>query len=269
MIGHSNWISTRATSFRALRVAAAVFVACVASVAVAWARDLPPAPATFVYDEAGWLSPSVESLLSARLLAFERETSNQIVVAIFRELGDEDLADFSQRVAEAWGIGRDTRDNGILLAIFADDRLIDIEVGYGLEPVVTDAIAEQIRRTILVPALRRGDREQGVRDATIALMDASRGEFEGDGVTGSNGNGSGRIVFLLLVLVIVILIVRRFPGDGGGLVLGPPDFGDGGRSLPRWRIGSGGFGGGFGGGGGGGFRGGGGGFGGGGARGGW
>lgn len=247
----------------------AITFACVV-VRAAQARDVPPAPATFVYDEAGWLSPSDEASLSAELVDFERETSNQIVIAIFHELGNEDLADFSQRIAEAWGIGRAARNNGILLAIFAQDRLIDIEVGYGLEPVVTDAIAEQIRREILVPALRRGDLEPGIRTTVQALMDASRGEFVGDDTAASDRSDRGilwKLFVLFFLFVLVAFVVDRLRrGMDDTLVLGPPSFGRRGRSFSGWRGGSGSFGGSRGGGG---FRGGGGSFGGGGARGGW
>ena len=266
---------TRRAPLTALAAALAAVLAATATAA----REIPPAPARFVHDEAGWLSASVERDLSRELLEFERDTSNQIVVAIFRTLGDEDLADFSQRVAEAWGIGQGERDNGILLAVFDEERLIDIEVGYGLEAVVTDAICDEIRRGILVPALRAGDREAGITDAVHALMDASRGEFEGtgrarserDGGSPAFGFGAALLAFLFFFAAVRALRARN-RARGGPFVLGPHDFGDHGR---WWGGGGGGFGGGgFGGGGGGGggfggFSGGGGSFGGGGARGGW
>lgn len=238
------------------------------------ARDIPAAPSTYVLDESGWLDASEEARLSQELLDYERETSNQIVVAVFDSLGDEDLADFSHRVAEAWKVGQSGRDNGILLAIYEADRLIDIEVGYGLEPVVTDAIAHEIRTGILVPALRAGEPAAGIFRATSALMDAARGEFKGTGQAASDQlrpPSKWPIILFLILFLLVSALSSRFRG-GGPFVLGPPGYGRGGR-LSRgggfFPGGGGGFLGGGGGGGGGGFRGGGGSFGGGGARGGW
>lgn len=253
-----------------------------AAPAVVRARELPPAPPTYVLDEGGWLPAGEESRLSERLLAYERETSNQIVVAVFSSLEDEDLADFSQRVAEAWGIGRAEHDNGILLAVYVAERQIDIEVGYGLEAVVTDLVADDIRRNVLVPAFRAGRNAEGVVEGAGALMAAARGEYQGTGrALSDEDRPRGMPPLALLVLALIVLVVITRMRTGGGMLMGPPGWGDGGRgyrSFPRGGFGGGGLGGGFGGfggggggfgGGGGGFRGGGGSFGGGGARGGW
>jgi uncharacterized protein len=237
-----------------------------AGAAPALARDIPPPPTAYVLDEAGWLDSAEAARLSRTLLDYERETSDQIVVAVFRSLDGEDLADFSQRVAEAWGVGGRERDNGILLAVYVEERQIDIEVGYGLEPVVTDAIANEIRTGILVPALRAGHYADGIFRATSALMDAARGEFRGTGrAVGDRGAPSKwPIVLFILFFILLSYLSSRV---GGPLVLGGPSFGRGGRLYRRGGLfGGGGFGGGSSGGG---FRGGGGSFGGGGARGGW
>jgi uncharacterized protein len=255
-----------ATSARAA-AAAAIFLTC--SFAPASARDVPPPPSAFVLDEADWLDAADERRLSRELLEYERETSNQIVVAVMRTLDGEDLADFSQRVAEAWRIGQENRSNGILLAIYVEERAIDIEIGYGLEPVVTDAIANDIRTQILVPALREGRRAEGIFDAVHALQAAARGEFEGTGRARSDEERGGvPPIVVVLVVILLLVLISRVSRDQG-TVFGPPGWGPGGRGSRPFRGGMGGFGG-FGGSrGGGGFRGGGGSFGGGGARGGW
>jgi uncharacterized protein len=261
-------VSPAATSGRS-SAAAAILLACAVAPPSA-ARDVPRAPSTYVLDEAGWLDAADERRLSRELLEYERETSTQIVVAVMRSLDGEDLADFSQRVAEAWGIGQKERSNGILLAIYVEERLIDIEVGYGLEPVVTDAIANEIRTQILVPALREGRRAEGVFDGVRALQAAARGEFEGTGRARSDeeGNrGAPPIVVVLLMILVLVMVARA--SRGAGTVFGPPGWGPGGRGFRTMRGGGLGGLGGFGGSRGGGFRGGGGSFGGGGARGGW
>jgi uncharacterized protein len=252
---------------RTLR-AALVASALAALFVQASARDVPPTPETYVLDEADWLDAGEEARLSNELLRYERETSNQLVVAIFRSLEGEDLADFSQRVAQGWRIGQAEHDNGILLAVFVEDRAIDIEVGYGLEPVVTDAIAAQIRTRILAPALREGRYADGIFAAIDALQAAARGEFEGTGRAESDRPKRFplRTVLLpILAFLVLSAVLGRLGALQGPMVLGPPSWGQSGRAFRTMR---GGFGGGFRGGGGG-FRGGGGSFGGGGARGKW
>ncbi len=143
--------------------------------------EIPPPPAHYVYDGVDWLSPTQESSLADSLSAFERSTSNQLVVAIFRSLQGEEIQDLTHRVAEAWGMGRKDRDNGVLLAIYAEDRKVRIEVGYGLEGVVTDATAFSIIQNEILPRFRAGDRVGGIRAGVSALMAASRGEYVGSG----------------------------------------------------------------------------------------
>jgi uncharacterized protein len=231
-------------------------VLCATSV---FARDIPPAPREFVLDEAGWLDASSERALIQKLLQFERDSSNQIVVALFQSLEGEDLADFSQRVAEAWGVGQGEKDNGILLAVYAQDKKVDIEVGYGLEGAVTDLIAGQIIENEIRPAFRAGRYREGVFAAVDALMAASRGEYEGTGRANTDRNRDDGFHFPFWLIFVLFALL-------------------GGRGGRRWWIGPmllssmGRRGGGFGGGGfggGGSFGGGGGSFGGGGARGGW
>jgi uncharacterized protein len=230
----------------------------------AGAKEIPPAPRDFVYDEAQWLSASERQQLIDVLLRYERESSNQIVVAIFRSLEGEDLADFSHRVAEAWKIGQAERNNGALLAIYAEDRLIDIEVGYGLEASITDLISGQIIAHDLRPAFRAGRNYEGIAAAVQNLIAASRGEYAGSGRANADdqredgGRGSGLPIGLIILIVFLIL-----GGRGRRRMLGPVIF-YGGMGGLGGRRGGGGFGGG-----GGSFLGGGGSFGGGGARGGW
>jgi uncharacterized protein len=236
----------------------------------AFARDLPPAPDTFVFDEAAWLSDDEEARLSRDLMLFERESSNQIVVAVFRTLDGEDLADFSQRVAQSWKIGQANRDNGILLAVFVEERSVYIEVGYGLEPVVTDAVAARIRDRVLAPAFREGRYAEGIFAAVDSLKAASRGEFLPlEPVPPTSGGLSLKLLLILLVLfVVAALLLAKVMGTAGSLVLGPPDWGQSGRAFRSMNRGGGGFRGGSSSRGGS-FRGGGGSFGGGGARGRW
>lgn len=230
------------------------------------AADLPPAPARWVSDRAGVLSPAAAERIDRKLEAFEREQGSQVLVAIFRAFpADESLEDWTQRVAESWRVGRARQDDGAVLFAFVDDRKLRLEVGYGLEGALTDLESKRILDGVLVPRLRAGDWDGGFDAATDAILTAIRGEFGPDAVPpapGGSGAGQGGFVMLMIFVVILFVVIsghraRRRGGFRGG---GPWVSGGGG-----W----GGGGGGFGGGGFGGFSGGGGSFGGGGASGRW
>jgi uncharacterized protein len=232
------------------------------------AAGLPLAPARWVSDRAGVLSPAAAERIDRKLEAFEREQGSQVLVAIFRALpADESLEDWTQRVAESWRVGRARQDDGAVLFAFVDDRKLRLEVGYGLEGALTDLESKRILDGVLVPRLRAGDWDGGFDAATDAILTAIRGEFGPDAVPpapGGQGAGQGGFVVFLLFLVILFLVIsaRRAHRQGGFRGGGPW-----GSSGGGW--GGGGLGGGFGGGGFGGFSGGGGSFGGGGASGRW
>ena len=251
-----------------------IVICCLALglVASSDATPLPPAPADYVMDEAGALDPSQRTLLTHELRQFERETSNQLVVAVIPKVPDDYvMEDFTQRTAEAWGAGRKERDNGMVLFVFPESRQLRVEVGYGLEGAVPDALANGIINNEIVPSLRAGDIGGGIMRGADALMAAARGEYEGSGKTVAEenalqGDPAASLIFWIILIVILIIVIQRSHGRGGTVY------------TPRGRrdvFFPGGFGGGFGGGGsgggfgGGGFSGGGGGFGGGGASGRW
>jgi uncharacterized protein len=229
---------------------------------------LPPKPDTYVADEAHILTRQTIAELNSRLDTYERESSNQILVATFPSVPtDYALEDFTQRTAEAWGAGQKEQDNGAVLFIFPNDRRMRIEVGYGLEGVLPDATAKQIIEYEIRPAFAAGSFDAGVTRGVDAMIKATRGEYKGTGRTDADrGDSGGPTWIVLLIIIIVLILIIRKAGGGGGTTFG----GRGGRSV--WIppiIGGGGSGGGFSGGGGGGFSGGGGSFGGGGASGGW
>ncbi len=229
----------------------------------------PPAPTRHVTDFARVLSPETVSALNHELEAFERATSSQIVAAVFKSLpAGEVLEDHVTALYKHWKIGLKKQNNGALLAIFTDDRTIRIEVGYGLEAAIPDALAKRIIDGEIVPAFRSQRFDEGVTQGVTALMAAARGEYQGTGRTVADGSRRGVPVgwFVPIVLAIVVLQIVAKARRGGGVVLDRH-----GRRIFRpatmggWRMG----GGGFSGGGGGGFRGGGGFSGGGGASGRW
>ena len=143
------------------RLLAGVFLtACLPT--AAWALSVPEKPEGRIHDRAGLLSRSARQALESRLALFEQQTSNQVVVAIFPSLEGGSIEDFSIRLAEKWKFGTAKNDNGVILLIFPDDRAVRIEVGYGLEGVLTDAVCAQIIRERITPAFRKGDFDTGV-----------------------------------------------------------------------------------------------------------
>jgi uncharacterized protein len=257
-----------ASSLRRMPLAVVIGVVSLFSVAAGdaarGATPLPPAPARWVTDEAGVLSRGAAAEIDRRLEAFEKEQGTQILVAIFARLpADEVLEDWTQRVAEAWRVGRANQDDGAVLFAFVDDRALRLEVGYGLEGALTDLESKAILEEALIPRLRQGDWDGGVAAAADAIVAAVRGEYVSDRRPARRrGELPAGFVFLLLVgLALFVLLssraARRSGGRHGGWGGGP--FGG-----PRGGWGGGGRG--FGGGG---FSGGGGSFGGGGASGRW
>jgi len=129
-----------------------------------------------VTDLAGAIPPADRARLEAKLADFERETSHQLAVLTVPTLEGEPIESFSLRVAEKWQLGQRGLDNGMLLVVASQDRQARVEVGYGLEGVVPDAIANRVIADVLVPRFRAGDYAGGIDAAMDTLMQAARGE---------------------------------------------------------------------------------------------
>lgn len=145
------------------------------AVLAAVTAPVPPAPSRWVEDRAGFLSPGARASLDARLEGYELSTGRQVVVWVGKTLAGAPLDDWAVRTFAAWKVGRKGLDDGIAIFILADDRTIDIEVGYGLEDKVPDAVASQIIREVMAPRLRSGDRD----GAVIAGVNAVLASVEG------------------------------------------------------------------------------------------
>ncbi len=219
-----------------------------------------------VVDAASYLSNSAKRQLGQQLQAHEQATGNQVVVATFDDLQGYSIEEFGYQLGREWGIGQKGQDNGVLFIVAKAERKVRIEVGYGLEGTLTDAISANIIQGVILPEFKRRQFANGIGRGVTAIIDALGGEYKMvERKSRTNKRGSGYFGFLLLLILL-----------GPFLGLGSSRRGFGGYGS---RYGSGygsgyGVGGGFGGRrsggfGGGGFGGGGGGFGGGGASGGW
>ena len=231
----------------ALAAIAASLGVCV-SAARAEQVPLPPVPTQWVTDNAGFLSAQTQASLDQKLQAYERATGHQVIVWIGDTTGDAALEDWTIRAFEKWRIGRKNLDDGVILFIFAKDRKIRIEVGYGLESVLPDATAAEIMRNEITPRLRAGDKDGAVTagvDAILAVLSGrSAGETSPPRAASPNGSAiaAGGLIFFAFVIVFVIILTatsravmyhipgRRYQGIpwiatfGGG---GGSDFGGG------------------------------------------
>ncbi len=183
-------------------------------------RDIPKLERR-VTDLAGILTADQAAALEAGLQALEDSDSTQIALLIIPSLDGDPLEDFSERVATAWKLGGKGRDNGALLLIAMKERSVRIEVGYGLEGALTDALSGRIIEYEIVPAFRTGDYHSGIRAGLDAMTQAARGEYSAprrprDGRTG-NSSSPGRLLIFLLVPLLWFVSVS---GLWGGAIVG-------------------------------------------------
>jgi uncharacterized protein len=254
------------------RAALAALLVALLAVPSAAALRIPPPPDRRVNDYAGALAPADRDRLEQKLIAREAGSRNQVVVAIFRSLEGESLEGYSIRLAQAWRVGQKGLDNGVIFLVFLDDRKMRIEVGYGLEGSLTDAVSSSILRDVVAPRFREGRTADGIAAGLDAIDRAIAGTYTRPPPSGKGGDGIGlrELGALFVVFVLLMILVqnrmqsralRRRGWTGGPRGWGGPIIGGG-------MLG-GGFGGGGGGGSSGGFSGGGGSFGGGGSSGSW
>jgi uncharacterized protein len=238
-----------------LAVAASLLVALTCR-----ANDIPARPPQYFNDYANVVDPGTASQLNSELEDFERQTSSQIVVAVYPKLQTDDaLDDYCYRVFQAWGVGQKKLNNGAALFVFVQDHKMRIQTGYGLEGALPDITCVRIQDDTMAPYFKQGDYAGGLRAGVHAMIAAAKGEYKGNGQTVADQNAQGedtRTADILLGVVISLLVILSLFRRTRGVLYGSNGIG----SYLGWMLLSGGGGGGWGGGGGGGFSGGGGGF---------
>ena len=233
-----------------------------------------------VVDQADLLDPAQEADLTAKRAALETQSNRQLVVATVNSLEGYDIADYGYQLGRSWGIGQDgdgetEKDNGLILLVAPNERKVRVEVGYGLEGIMTDALSSIIIQNDILPQFRENNMAGGIiagvdristqltlpeDQARLIAKEAAQQSSQGD------GENIGLIIFWAFILIFFVIIPmfsnrggKRYRRGAGPVVIwgGGSGFGGGSSGFG----GGGGFGGGFGGGGGS--------FGGGGASGGW
>jgi uncharacterized protein len=257
--------------------------------APAFAQDYP-ALSGRVVDQANLLDPAQEAELGAKLEALERASTRQLVVVTLPNLGGRSIEEYGVGLGRAWHIGQQGANNGVVLIVAVEERKVRIEVGYGLEGIMTDALSSRIIREAITPRFREGDYPGGINAGADAIIEqlqappeaAEARVLEAAQTARGSGNGGSILTLIFWIVVIVFIIIvsivrrgvrgRRYGRRGGWgvapIVIWGSGLGNSGGSS--WGGGGSSWGGGgWSGGGGGGFSGGGGSFGGGGASGGW
>lgn len=241
---------------------------------ICFAQKIParPNPPRLVNDFANILSNKEENALERKLVAYNDSTSTQICVVTVLSLNGTTSDDFAYQIGEKWGVGNKD-NNGVVILVKPKtaDELgdVSIQVGYGMEPYVTDAVNYGIRTKEMIPAFKEGDYYRGIDNAVNAIIGLASGAYKADKYAGDDsGDALGIFVVFLALVFVIVLISATGKGNGGkggkggflrGLLWGILLSGGGNRGSGSWGSSgsswggghSGGFGGGhFGGGGG-------------------
>ncbi len=174
-----------------------------------------------VVDQANILSAAKERELSAQLAQLEADTGDQFVVVALLSLQGYEIEDYGYRLGRAWGIGSAEGDSGVLLIVAPAERKVRLEVGYGLEPVLTDALSNQIIQTDILPPFREGGYERGVSagvDAVIAQLRLDPAEAQARAAAAQPSEPDAPVfegVVIALIFVFFFLSLLGGLGRGG------------------------------------------------------
>lgn len=194
---------------------------------------IPPHGGRWVHDQANILSPGAVAELETILKAERDSTSNQIAILIMPNLEGDEIDGYANRVFREWKLGDEKKDNGVLFLIALQERQMRIEVGFGLEGALTDALSSRINRNEVAPAFREGNYDAGIRAGTLAIIQAIKGEYVNENSTRGKKKRSPLVTIIIIVIFLIIASRRNKRGGGGywssgGGFMGPMIGGSGG-----------------------------------------
>lgn len=204
-------------------------------------RAIPPQGGYLIHDDANVLSQQDKAMLEYLVKAEDDSTSNQIAVLIIPSLDGDDIDSYANRVYNEWKLGTEKKDNGVLFLVSIGDRRMRMEVGAGLEGVLTDVQASRIDRDRVAPYFRQGDYAGGVKVGVVSIIQTIKGEYVNDQPRKHRQKKPFSWVSLIVLLIIIIISSRRRGGGSGGYMS------RGGWFLPMGGFGGGGSGGSYGG----------------------
>ena len=201
----------------------AVALGCFCVVSTFAAEVIPPAPAKYFNDYAGVVSPATSARLNSQLEQFERDSYNQIVVAVFAKMqSDSSVDDYCVRVFNTWHVGQKDKNNGAVLFVFVQDHKMFLQTGYGLEGVLPDITCKRIIEDEIAPRFKARDFDGGLTAGVSAILAATKGEYHGTGRTVAdrkgNQSGGGGVIAVFIIIFVIIMILSRLRGGGGGLL---------------------------------------------------
>ncbi|MGH7026734.1 TPM domain-containing protein, partial [Brevundimonas sp.] len=197
---------------------------------ILWLAALPafaaeirfPALTGRVVDDAQLLTPEQEQALTGKLATLEQQTGDQLVVVTLPSLQDQEIEDFGYQLGRHWGIGQKENDGGALLIVAPNERKVRIEVGYGLEGVLTDAYSSLIIRNDILPAFRTGDYAAGIiagTDAVIAQLTADPAEAQAraaEAKSAASEREAPILPALIIFLIFFFLFISLVQAAAGG-----------------------------------------------------
>lgn len=193
-----------------------LFAWCATILAMAQPK-VPPQGGVWVHDEAGIMSASAKAQLEALLQAHRDSTSNQIAVLIIPSLEGGDIDGYGVEVFKEWKLGQAGKDNGVLFLVAMQERQMRIEVGYGLEAVLTDAMSSRINRNEVAPYFREGNYEGGIQAGVVAIIKTIAGTYANeDPVPNRKRSKRSPLGSIIFIIIMLIVMSRRNKGGGGG-----------------------------------------------------
>ncbi len=189
---------------------------CITMLAIAQPK-VPPHGGVWVHDEAGVFSASAKAQLEQVLQAHRDSTSSQIAVLVIPSLEGSDIEGYAVKVFEDWKLGQAKKDNGVLFVIAIQERQMRIEVGLGLEGVLTDAMSNRIIRNEVAPFFREENYEGGIQAGVDAIIKTIAGTYQNENPVPqrkrSKRSPLGSIIFIIIMLIVMS---RKNKGGGGG-----------------------------------------------------
>jgi uncharacterized protein len=179
-----------------------------------------PALSGRVVDQASVLSAPVIQQLTTLLAQHEAATGNQVVVVTLSSLQGYEIEEFGYQLGREWGIGEKGKDNGVLLIVAPNERKLRIEVGYGLEGTLTDALSKNIIETVITPRFKQKDMPGGIVEGAHAILAVLDGSYEASSERTKGEGKSDHFVVIIMLGFIGGFVARLFLGSrlGGGLV---------------------------------------------------
>lgn len=195
-------------------------LACLAIPALAAPPAFPPLTGRVV-DRANLISPAIEADLTRKLEGLESSTGRQLVVVTLPDLGGLEIEDYGYRLGRTWGLGEAKADNGALLIVAPNQRAVRIEVGYGLEPFLTDALSSVIIQSAILPKFKAGDMEGGIVAGTDSLIEQltlpvgeARAQVKAAEAPPRQPGGGFPFILIPILFFVVIALLSRLGGRG-------------------------------------------------------